>query len=108
MVVKPRGYRLKCPDIYMNNTKLKKKVKYLGMIISIIKKCHDVSTDVKLQLFHAYCCTMYFSQLWVNFNKGTCLKLKVAYHNMRRRMGQSLVVGLLIMISIMFTYILWF
>ena len=71
----------------MNNTKLKyvEKVKYLGMIISIIKKCHDVSIDVKLQLLHAYCCTMYCSQLWVNFKKGTCLKLKVAYHNMRRR-----------------------
>ena len=32
MVIKPRGFHLKCPDIYMNNNKLVfvKKTKYLG------------------------------------------------------------------------------
>ena len=40
---------------------------------------------VKLRLFHAYCCTTYCCQLWVNFNKGSYLKAKVAYNNMHTR-----------------------
>ena len=52
---------------------------------SIIRKCHHSSDAVKLHLFHAYCCIMYCSQLWVNFNKGTYLKAKAAYNNMHRR-----------------------
>ena len=52
---------------------------------SIIRKCHHCSISVKLYLFHAYCCTIYGSQLWVNINKGTHLKAKVAYNNMYRQ-----------------------
>ena len=109
MVFKPRGFNLKCPDIYMNVNKLAyvKEAKYLGVIIcndlkddgdilrhlrncyarsnSIIRKCHHCSVGVKLYLFHAYCCTTYCCQLWVNFNKGSYLKAKVAYNNMHRR-----------------------
>ena len=109
MVFKPRGFKLKCPDIYMNVNKLAyvKEAKYLGVIIcndlkddgdilrhlrncyarsnSIIRKFHHCSVGVKLHLFHAYCCTTYCCQLWVNFNKGSYLKAKVAYNNMRRR-----------------------
>ena len=40
---------------------------------------------VKLRMFHAYCCTTYCCQLWVNVNKGSYLKAKVAYNNMHRR-----------------------
>ena len=29
-----------------------------------------------------YCCTTYCCQVWVNFNKGSYLKAKVAYNNM--------------------------
>ena len=109
MVFKPRGFNLKCLDIYMNVNKLAyvKEGKYLGVIIcndlkddrdilrhlrnfyarsnSIIRKIHHCSVGVKLLLFHAYCCTTYCCQLWVNFNKGSYLKAKVAYNNMHRR-----------------------
>ena len=43
------------------------------------------SVGVKLRLFHAYCCTTYCCQLWVNFNKGSYLKAKVAYNNRHRQ-----------------------
>ena len=109
LVVKPSRFQLKCPDVYINHNKLDYvvKVKYLGVIIcdnmkddeymirhlrsfyarsnSILRKCHNCSVDVKLYLFHAYCCTIYCSQLWVNFKKSTYAKLKVAYNNMHRR-----------------------
>ena len=95
LVVKPSRFQLKCPDVYINHNKLDYvvKVKYLGVIIcddmkddedmlrhlrsfyarsnSILRKFHNCSVDVKLYLFHAYCCTIYCSQLWVNFKKST-------------------------------------
>ena len=94
IVFKPRGFNLKCPDIYVNVTKLAyvKEAKYLGVIIcndlkddgdilrhrrnfyarsnSIIRNFQHCSVGVKLRLFHAYCCTTYCCQLRVNFNKG--------------------------------------
>ena len=109
LVVKPTRFQLKCPDVYINHNKLDYvvKVKYLGVVIyddmkddedmlrhlrsfyarsnSILRKFHNCSVDVKLYLFHAYCCTIYCSQLWVNFKKSTYAKLKVAYNNMHRR-----------------------
>ena len=90
----------------MNLNKLAyvKQVKYLGVIVcndlkddedilrhlrnfyarsnSIIRKFHHCSIGVKLHMFHSYCCTIYCSQLWVNFNKDTYLKAKFAYNNM--------------------------
>ena len=51
---------------------------------SIIITIHHCSVGVKLHLFHAYCCTTYCCQLWVNFNKGCYLKATVAYNNMHR------------------------
>ena len=95
--------------MYMNLNKLAyvKEANYLGVIIcndlkddgdilrhlrnfyarsnSIIRKFHHCSVGVKLHLFHAYCCTTYYCQLWVNFNKGSYLKAQVAYNNMHRR-----------------------
>ena len=83
----------------MNVSKLAyvKEAKYLGVII-----CNDLKDDgdilrhlrnfyarsnsiIRKFLFHAYCCTTYCCQLWVNFNKGSYLKAKVAYNNMHRR-----------------------
>ena len=88
----------------MNVNKLAyvKEAKYLGVIIcndlkddrdilrqlrnlyarsnGIIRKFHHGSVGVKLRLFHAYCCTSYCCQLWVNFNKGSYLKAKVTYN----------------------------
>ena len=52
---------------------------------SIIRIFHHCSVGVKLRLFHAYCCTTYCCQLWVNFDKGSYLKAKIAYNNMHRR-----------------------
>ena len=46
---------------------------------------HLVFHNFSFELFHAYCCTIYCSQLWVNFSKSTYLKLKVAYNNMHRQ-----------------------
>ena len=42
MVVKPHGYELKYPDVYLNNNKLEyvEKAKYLGVII-----CNDLKDD---------------------------------------------------------------
>ena len=101
--IKPRGIHLKCPDSYMNNNKLVfvENTKYLGVVIcndlkddedmirhlrsfyarsnSIIRKCHNCSIGVKLHQFHAYCCTIYCSQFWVNFNKGTYIKLYILF-----------------------------
>ena len=50
---------------------------------SIIRQFHHCSMGVKLRLFHAYCCTTYCCQLWVNFI--SYLKANVAYNNMHRR-----------------------
>ncbi|KAK2192621.1 hypothetical protein NP493_26g07049 [Ridgeia piscesae] len=93
----------------MNVNKLAyvKEAKYLGVIIcndlkddrdilrqlrnlyarsnGIIRKFHHGSVGVKLRLFHAYCCTTYCCQLWVNFNKGSYLKAKSEVNNMHRR-----------------------
>ena len=77
-----------------------------NLYASIIRKFHHCSVGVKLRLFHAYCCTTYCCQLWVNFNKGSYLKAKVAYNNMHRRiLGYSMqrVACLLIMLLIHLT-----
>ena len=65
-----------------------------GLTVSF-RKFHNCSVGVKLHLFLAYCCcTIYCSQPWVNFNKSTYSKLKVAYNNMHRRMlGYNLFVN---------------
>ena len=110
MVIKPRGFHLKCPDIYIKNNTLvfNEKTTYLGVLIcndlkdykdilshlhsfycrsnSIIRKFRNCSIGIKLHLFNVYCCTIYCSQLWVNFENGTYLKRKVVYNNMHRRM----------------------
>ena len=51
---------------------------------NIIRIFHHSFVGVKLHLFHAYCCTIYCCQLWVNFNKRSYLKAKVVYNNMHR------------------------
>ena len=55
----------------------------LGLIA--LSKNFTTSVGVKLHLFHVYCCTTYCCQLWVNFNKSSYLKARVAYNNMRRQ-----------------------
>ena len=101
LVVKPTRFQLKCPDVYIDHNKLDYvvKVKYLGVVIcddmkddedmlrhlrsfyarsnSILRKFHNCSVDVKLYLFHAYCCTIYCSQLWVNLKRVLMQNLKL-------------------------------
>ena len=64
--------------------------KFYAMSNSIIIKCHRCSVGVKQRLFHAYCCTTYCCQLWVNFNKGSYLKAKVALGYSRRDSANSM------------------
>ena len=62
-----------------------------GDILRHLRNFYARSNSIKqkmsplFRLFHAYCCTTYCCQLWVNFNKGSYLKAKVAYNNMHRR-----------------------
>ena len=86
----------------MNINKLAyvKEAKYLGVIIcnnlkddadilrhlrNFYGRSNSIIRSVKLHMFHAYFCTTYCCQLWVNLNKGSYLKAKVAYNNMHRR-----------------------
>ena len=48
------------------------------------KKILHCSIRVKLSLFHVCCCTIYFPQLWLKFNKDIYLKAKVPKKNTRR------------------------
>ena len=93
MVIKPCGFNMKCPDIYLNNSKLVfvENTNYLGLAI-----CNDLKDGEDmlrhLRSFYARStCFMHIvvqlvcSQHWVSFNKGTYLKLKVAYNNMHRQ-----------------------
>ena len=73
-----------CSDFKDDEDMLRHLHSFYAKSNSIIKKFHTCSIGVKLHLFHAYC-IIYCSQLLVNCNKGTYLKLKVAYNNMHRR-----------------------
>ena len=102
----------------MNNTKLEyvENAKYLGIII-----CNDLKDDEDICVAFVPSLTVSFenvitvpvvfdciyfthivfcSQLWVNFNKGTYLKVTVAYDNMHRR----ILVCLFLMLSIIMTH----
>ena len=109
VVFKPDGYKLNCPDIFLNDTKLNyvDNAKYLGVILNhrckddndiqrhlrglyartntLIRKFHKCTTDVKLTLFQAYCLPSYCSHLWARFNKYSYSKLNVAFNNVYRR-----------------------
>ena len=109
VVFKPDGYKLNCPDIFLNYTKLNyvDNSKYLGVILNhmckddndiqrhlrglyartntLIRKFHKCTTDVKLTLFQAYCLPCYCSHLWARLNKYSYSKLNVAFNNVYRR-----------------------
>ena len=114
MVFKPPSYSCKCPPMYLGNDTLDyvDRAKYLGVLITanfkddddmmkhlrvfyirsntLIRKFYHCSIDIKLLLFRSYCTPSYCSHLWVNFNKATYNKLRVAYNNVYRHiMGYS-------------------
>ena len=51
------------------------------MLISRFKQC---SNNVKNYLFKAYCSNVYGGQLWANYRKPMCNKVKVAYNDIYR------------------------
>ena len=109
MVFKPPSYSCKCPPMYLGNDTLDyvDRAKYLGVLLTanfkddddmmkhlrafyirsntLIRKFYHCSIDIKLLLFRSYCTPSYCSHLWVNFNKVTYNKLRVAYNNVYRR-----------------------
>jgi len=109
MVFKPVRYRLFCPIIYLDDDALEYSatVKYLGVILNhkcsddddmlrhlrglyarsniLLRKFHHCTIDIKLALFRAYCLPTYCSHLWVQYNKCTYSKLRVAFNNVYRR-----------------------
>ena len=73
------GHPVKTPPVTWPN---------LQYQVSLVHYCFGIrklSISVKLHLFHACCCTIYCYPLWINFNKGTYFKAKVAYYNMHKR-----------------------
>ena len=108
IVFKPPSYSCKCPPMYIGNDTLDyvDRAKYLGVLITanfkddddmkkhlrafyirsntLIRKFYH-SIGIKLILFRSYCTPSYCSHLWVNFNKATYNKLRVAYNNVYRR-----------------------
>ena len=52
---------------------------------ALIRTCYHCSIDIKLLLFRSYYTPSYCSHLWINFNKATYNKLRVAYNNVYRR-----------------------
>ena len=78
MVVKPHGYQLKCPNVYLNNNKLEyvEQTKYLGVTFFI-----DLTDDEDM-LRHLHSFYAKSNSIIRKFHK---LKLKVAYNNMHRQ-----------------------
>ena len=105
----PTMYRnINLPKLSLGNNVLRweTKHKYLGVIVSsdltddddierqiqaiyirgnmLIQKFRQCSTDVKLELFRIYCCSLYMSQLWCNYKSSSHKRITVAYNNVFR------------------------
>ena len=50
----------------------------------LARKFSFCSTEVKVNLFRAYCTPLYTAPLWVNYKKESLRKLKVAYNDALR------------------------
>ena len=99
---------LRFPHFYLSGqtVNVAKSAKYLGHIIAdtldddedmyrqrrmlyvqanmLVRKFHHCTTDVKVNLFRAYCTPLYTAPLWVNFKKESLRKLQVAYNDCLR------------------------
>ena len=100
--------KLRLPDFYLSGQIINvvKSAKYLGHIITdsleddedmyrqrkllyvqanmLVRKFHHCTSDVKVNLFRAYCTPLYTAPLWVNFKQESLRKLKVAYNDCLR------------------------
>ena len=96
---------LKFPSFYLSGQimSVSKCTKYLGHIITdtleddddmfrqrrmlyiqanmLVRKFHYCTTDVKVNLFRAYCTPLYTAPLWVRYKKESLRKLQVAYND---------------------------
>ena len=113
MLIKPSGIpSFVPPEIYIGDDVIGyvQNFRYLGHIISsdlsddmdieretrslyirgntIIRKFHFVSSEIKCNLFKAYCYPLYTCSLWSKYRQSTINKIRVAYNNiMRKFMG---------------------
>ena len=63
-------------------TDMKRELRQIyGRANLLIRKFSKCDFGVKLQLFKSYCTNLYCDALWVNFNKDSFNKVKVAYNN---------------------------
>ena len=60
---------------------LKQRRKLFAQGNSIMRKFCMCTIEVKLSLFQSYCSSIYMSQLWTNYGKGTINTFYTAYHN---------------------------
>ena len=99
---------LRFPAFYLSGQTMcvSKSTKYLGHIITatleddedmsrqrrmlyvqanmLVRKFHHCTTDVKVNLFRAYCTPLYTAPLWVKYKKESLRKLQVAYNDCLR------------------------
>ncbi len=109
MVVKPTGYNLNVPSMYLGEIMLEvtNDIKYLGVTLnnnlkddidmkrqlrslyasanSVISKFALCSIPVKCHLIESYCLSFYCSYLCCDFIKSSQSKLRVAYNNIYRK-----------------------
>ena len=52
---------------------------------AIVNKFQHCSNEVKIQLFKAYICNLYTSQLWCEYKASTMHLLKMSYNNVFRK-----------------------
>ena len=109
MAVVPTRYKLNLPIVTLNNINLvyENSVKYLGVVLDSKLK-HDVdiarqlrslhasfnsfisnfsrcSIPVKQKLIESYCFNFYCATIWVDYNKKSIAKIRVAYINIVRK-----------------------
>ena len=109
MAVVPSRYKLNLPIVTLNNINLvyENSVKYLGVVIdsklkddadisrqlrslyasfnSLISNFSRCSIPVKQKLIESYCLNFYCATLWVDYNKKSISKIRVAYNNIFRK-----------------------
>ena len=110
MCVKPRSYKLRLPNVFLNGKKMiyVDSIKYLGYIVDsqlrndcdlkrqlrsiycksnmLIRKFYSCSYEVKTTLYRSYCSNFYCTPLWWRYPNDLLCKLKVAFNNGLRKL----------------------
>ncbi len=108
--ISPRRSKLEITSIYLHTTVIdfNDHAKYLGVFIAntlsddmditrqvkslyarantLLRKFCHCSQKVKLNLFQAYCASMYCTYLWCQYTVATYNKIRVAYNNIYRKL----------------------